>query len=130
MARLVKAEGFFLDTFAIVEYLAGNKSFAPFFDGGRLATSVLNLAELYFRVLSEHGEDRAEAAYTAFRGFRTEVTESDVATGMRLRLRARAAGTNLSYADAIGYAMAGRLGLKFLTGDRAFRTMPNVEFVK
>ena len=36
----------------------------------------------------------------------------------------------LSYADCIGYIIARRYGLKFLTGDKQFSDMPNVEFVK
>ena len=37
---------------------------------------------------------------------------------------------DLSAADCIGYVMAIKLGLKFLTGDRQFRDMAGVEFVK
>ena len=32
--------------------------------------------------------------------------------------------------DCIGYMTAKRLGVKFLTGDREFEGMDNVEFVK
>jgi predicted nucleic acid-binding protein len=37
---------------------------------------------------------------------------------------------NLSYVDALGYIIAGKLGIKFLTGDNAFGGMENVEYVK
>ena len=36
----------------------------------------------------------------------------------------------LSYADCIGYQLAKEHGLKFLTGDKEFENLPNVEFVK
>ena len=36
----------------------------------------------------------------------------------------------LSIPDAIGYIIANRLNIKFLTGDEAFRNIENVEFVK
>ena len=36
----------------------------------------------------------------------------------------------LSYADCIGYAVAAEFGIKFLTGDKKFRSKENVEFVK
>jgi hypothetical protein len=49
---------------------------------------------------------------------------------MKLRLSARARKVDFSYADAIGYAMSGRLRLRYLTGDDAFKGLPNVEFVK
>lgn len=37
---------------------------------------------------------------------------------------------NISYADALGYAIAEQEGICFLTGDKAFERMQNVEFVK
>ena len=36
----------------------------------------------------------------------------------------------ISYTDAVGYVMSKSLGLKFLTGDEAFKNLENVEFVK
>jgi len=36
----------------------------------------------------------------------------------------------LSYADTIGYTTARRLGARFLTGDEAFRRLPDVEFCR
>lgn len=114
----------------MIEYLSGNRSYAAYFESGRLATSLLNLAELYYRVLFERGKDEAESTYTAFRAYQGEITHEDITLGMQLRLRRRAGGSNLSYTDAIGYAMSERMGLRFLTGDKAFKAMGNVEFVK
>ena len=37
---------------------------------------------------------------------------------------------NLSIPDAIGYTVAKRLNIKFLTGNEDFRNFDNVEFVK
>lgn len=37
---------------------------------------------------------------------------------------------DLSYADCIGYTYAKRHGMKFLTGDRQFERMQNVEYAK
>ena len=36
----------------------------------------------------------------------------------------------LSIPDAIGYIIAKKLNIKFLTGDERFRNFENVEFVK
>jgi len=38
--------------------------------------------------------------------------------------------SNLSYVDCIGYILAKELKVGFLTGDREFEGMDNVEFVK
>lgn len=32
--------------------------------------------------------------------------------------------------DCVGYVVSQRLGMKFLTGDKEFRGLPNVEFVQ
>jgi len=37
---------------------------------------------------------------------------------------------NLSYVDCIGYIIAKQRNIKFLTGDKEFEYMENVEFVK
>jgi predicted nucleic acid-binding protein len=43
------------------------------------------------------------------------------------RLRSSTKERHYSYADAFGYLMSRRLGLTFLTGDRAFAGLPGVE---
>ena len=50
--------------------------------------------------------------------------------GMKRRLELRKRRLDLSYADALGYAVSLRLRLKFLTGDDAFKNLDNVEFVR
>lgn len=130
MARLTAGRGYFLDTYAIVEFLAGNRKFLRYFESMELVTSVMNLVELYYYVLSRQGEKQAKEAWIGFRAFQRDIVADDVAQGMGLRLRMRAQHTDFSYADAIGYAMSERLGVRFLTGDTAFEGMPNVEFVR
>jgi len=44
---------------------------------------------------------------------------------MALKLRMKSKRVGLSYADALGYTIAERLGMKYLTGDDAFRSLPN-----
>jgi len=121
---------FFLDTYAMWEYLAGNKGYFRIISKAVLATSLLNLVELYYVVLLEHGEEPADGAYVAFRHYQVDATEDDVKEGMKLKLRMRSKGLNFSYADALGYAIAGRLGARFLTGDGVFKNLSNVDFLK
>ena len=40
------------------------------------------------------------------------------------------ANKKLSIPDAIGYTVAKRLGIKFLTGDKEFEHMEDTEFIK
>jgi predicted nucleic acid-binding protein len=121
---------FFLDSYAIIEYLSGNKKFAPYVDGGNWATSILQLVEVYYTGLRDQSEDYADRAYLAFRPGMMAIDDRDVKAGMATRLRLKARNLNLSYADALGYEMAKRIGAKFLTGDRVFSGLPEVEFVK
>ncbi len=121
---------FFLDTYAMIEYLRGNRNYLKYFSDSELVTGILNLIELYFLVLREHCEEKADEAYAALQHYHEDLVEEDIKTGMKLRLRARLGKINLSYVDAIGYTMAERFRAKYLTGDDAFKTFPNVEFVK
>jgi predicted nucleic acid-binding protein len=46
------------------------------------------------------------------------------------KLRARHTSKNLSMTDCIGYIYAKENGLMFVTGDREFKGVENVEFVQ
>ena len=46
------------------------------------------------------------------------------------KLKIKYAKRKLSIPDSIGYVMAKRLKIKFLTGDKMFEDLENVEFVK
>jgi len=116
----------------MVEFLAGNEKHRKAISGARggLATSIMHLAELYFIVLREFGVGAANDSLTAFGQYENAIKADDVKKGMALRLESRRKRVDLSYADAIGYTISSRLGAKFLTGDRAFNDLPNVEMVR
>jgi predicted nucleic acid-binding protein len=86
--------------------------------------------ETYYAVLRDYGGVAAEKAYSATAKYAIEFGEEDVKDGMKRRLDLRKKRLDLSYADALGYALSLRLKLKFLTGDEAFKDLENVEFVK
>ncbi|MFI5421223.1 MAG: PIN domain-containing protein [Nitrososphaerales archaeon] len=121
---------FFLDTYAMREYLKGSASYKQYFVGNDLATSLLNLIELYYILLKDENEDVADNAYLAFKQYEVEISDSDIKKGMKFRLTCKAKRENISYGDAIGYTISRRLGADFLTGDDAFKEKPGVKFVK
>ena len=47
-----------------------------------------------------------------------------------MQFRAESKSRDLSYVDCIGYVIAMRNNIRFLTGDRQFRNLPNVTFVR
>jgi hypothetical protein len=60
-----------------------------------------------------------------------EFDDSDIRRAMKLRLELRRKKRlDLSYADALGYFLSLKHGIKFLTGDPEFKNLENVEFVE
>lgn len=114
----------------MLEFLGGNRAYLKYISGTDLGTSILNLIELYYHALRDGGEKKADDSYTFFRQYEVAVKPIDIRNSMKFRLISRAKKRDVSYADAIGYSMADRLNMRFLTGDNAFRDLPNVEFVK
>ena len=94
-------------------------------------TTWLNLMEVYYALLRD-GETEAKAreVVQAGRGYLLEFSLEDALDAMALRLRWRRRGKSLSYVDAIGFHLAQKHGLVFLTGDPAFRRMHGVTFVR
>lgn len=121
-------EAYFYDTYALIEVYIGKKSYIPY-KRARVVTSQLNLFELYYSLR------RREVEPAKLASFVSRVAEVCLnltpkllyeAAEFKLKMRKR----RLSYADCLGYVMALRLGVKFLTGDSQFSELPNVEFVK
>ena len=86
--------------------------------------------EVYYAILRDYGEDAAEKAYSATSKYNVEFDDHDIRAATKKRLEYGRRKVNLSYADALGYEVALRLGVRFLTGDEAFKGLENVEFVK
>jgi predicted nucleic acid-binding protein len=130
MGRLTVPK-YFLDTYALIEYLRGSKAYLKYFStDSELRTCILNLMELYFHVLQDAGEKAAEDSYTQFKQFNLPLIDEDIKAAMKFRLRSKSKRLDISYTDAMGYSISERLGTRFLTGDQAFKSLPNVEFVK
>ena len=121
---------YFYDTYAVLAYLSGNRRYARYFEKEIGYLTVLNRIETYYAVLRDHGETAAEKAHSATAKYEVDFGDEDVKDGMKRRLDLRKKKLDLSYADALGYAVSLRLRLKFLTGDEAFKNLDNVEFVK
>lgn len=119
-------EIYFFDSYAIIELIRGNSAYKPYRES-RMATTALNLIEVHYILLREHGQQTASAFFKAL--LPAIVVFEDfipAANQLRLKLRKR----NVSAADCIGYTVAQAAGLKFLTGDKEFESMECVEYVK
>ena len=113
----------FLDTYAIFEIVKGNSKYKQY-EEFQLTTTVFNLAEFNYNF--EKDKKFVDNYTKKLFNFVVDVTLEGIQDAMDLKTSKR----NLSIPDAVGYTVAKRLGMKFLTGDRDFEGMENVEFVK
>jgi len=120
---------YFFDTYAVIEFLKGNKNYIKYFEKGGFITK-LNIMELYFYLLREFGKNEAEKIYATFASYVMEYGEDTMKEAMEFKLKMKKQKKDVSYTDAIGYVLAKKNRIKFLTGDEEFRGMDNVEFVK
>jgi predicted nucleic acid-binding protein len=56
--------------------------------------------------------------------------DADYLNASEFRLSANRTGKKLSLVDALGYSYSRKLGIKFLTGDKEFSGMENIEYAK
>ena len=113
------------DTYAFFEIIRGNPSYRKYAEIHAI-TTIFNLAELNYNLKKEKGRQVADKYVDKYKAFLVEVTLEDVKKAMDLKVGMK----GLSIPDVVGYTVAKRLGIKFLTGDEGFRNMPDVEFVK
>ena len=117
----------FFDTYALIEIIKGSNSYKRYVKEMPITTK-LNLMELYYYLLRKEWEDKAEYYYSFY--FPSCVPVSDDIIKMAMKYKLRFKDRKLSYVDCIGYIIAKKMDIKFLTGDNQFKDMENVEFVK
>ena len=119
---------FFFDTYALVEISKGNKNYDSYRDNVGLVVTKLNLMEFHYSLLRTVGKEEADKLYDRLLPFVVEVTDRIIKQANQLKFLYRK--RKLSYIDCIGYIIAKTLNIKFLTGDKEFTDLDNVEFVK
>lgn len=115
---------YFFDTYALVEIYRANKNYEKYKDS-RFVTSYLNLIEFDYYLLKTKGDRNL---FNRLKEFTVEVEDEDVKKANEFKLEHKK--KDLSFVDCIGYMIAKRAGIKFLTGDKHFENRDNVEFVK
>ena len=118
---------FFFDAYAIIEIFKQNKEYNKYSDT-QITTNALHLAEAYYYLIKVYNEKTADYLIKNI-----DISLMDISYDITIRstkFRYINRKKKLSYADCIGYITAQKLGLKFLTGDKEFKGMKNVEFVK
>lgn len=121
---------YFFDTYVLVEIYKGNPNYAKHLNS-RFVTTLLNLMELYNTILKESSKNIAEPIFQRYLNKCVHITPSTLKEAVEFRLDfIKKTKYRISYVDAIGYIIAKKLNIKFLTGDEAFKNLENVEFIK
>ena len=118
---------FFWDSYAVIETIKGNSNYNPYIDEEVIIT-IFNLTEIYFSALKDLGETAAEKIYQQYSPSVSEVPDNVIKKAMKFKLKNK--DKNFSYTDCIGYIYSTENDMIFLTGDKQFENLENVEFVK
>lgn len=119
---------YFLDTYAMIEIVKGNKAYAKYLDSSFITTKY-NLAELHYFLLTRYGIEKADLYIKRFSVYAIDFDIETISKAMVFRKKMRKQ-SKISYIDCIGYMVALVNNSRFLTGDRIFLELGNVEFVK
>ena len=119
---------FFFDTYALVEIAKGNPNYFPYTKDVGMIVTKLHLMEFHYSLLQTVGEEAANSSYDQLLPFVMKVSDNIIKQANLFKLKFK--DRNLSYVDCIGYVIAKSAGIKFLTGDKQFTDLENVEFVK
>lgn len=120
---------FFLDTYAMIEIVKGNKSYEAYLDK-MFITTKYNLAELHYFLLNTFGLATADFHLKKFYSYAIDFDAEVISKAMVLRKNLRSKKFKISHIDCLGYTVAVSNGVRFLTGDHHFRDLENVEFVQ
>ena len=121
-------KSFFFDTYALYEILGKNPSYELYSSNVTIIITKLQLMELHYGLLRIHGKEDADRAFERFKEFCVEIDDDTIkqATTFRHQHYTR----KLSYIDCLGYILARKYHIPFLTGDEQFKDFEDVEFVK
>lgn len=126
-----KYSSFFYDSYAVIEYLNGNQNYRQYFESADGILTKLNLMDVYFRILRVRGHGAAKEVLHSFSKYLADFDLPTIEGAMKLQLRLKnKKHIDISYADALGYYIATKQRIKFLTGDAAFKDLENVQFVR
>jgi len=116
-----------LDTYALVEISKGNPKYAEYITSAFVITD-LTLAEFYAVLLREEGEKVADYWYKKLERFSLQVNKETLIEAIKFKYEHRK--QEISFFDAAGYIFSLKQGYLFVTGDKDFANLTNVEFKK
>ncbi|MFH1587851.1 MAG: PIN domain-containing protein [Candidatus Diapherotrites archaeon] len=118
---------YFFDTYALVEIVEKNPNYVKFIKE-EIVTGILNIGEFYYSLLKDYDESTAQNWLKIFGQTIIPLSTDTAINAMKFKFLNRK--KNFSFVDCCSYMQAKENNLIFLTGDKEFKGMPNVEFVK
>ena len=118
---------FFYDTYAIMSLIEGKDNYSKY-KSNIITTSILNLGELYNILLRSHGKQTADYWAKKLNFNFIEIGKDSIIRAVKFRFDNKK--ERLSLTDCVGYILALKNNIKFLTGDGKFENKKDVEFAK
>ncbi len=121
-------KSFYFDTYAIIEIRKGNPNYKPYEKDVKIILNNLNLMELVFYLLKNEKENEIKEVVSALSSNNVEYDNGLLIEAAKMKFKFQK--ERLSFIDCIGYCLAKKHNVKFLTGDEKFRDKDNIEFIK
>ena len=119
---------YFFDTYALIELYKGNQQYLKYRSGIKVFTNKLNLMEFAAFLIREKRDSEISEMFRDLSKYNLDYNDAVLIGAAKMKIRHKS--KYLSYIDCIGYLIAAKNKIRFLTGDEKFRNMANVEFVK
>ncbi|MBU2496698.1 MAG: PIN domain-containing protein [Nanoarchaeota archaeon] len=118
---------YFFDSYALIEIVKGSENYKRFQDS-RIITTKLNLLEVHYILLRDVSKEIADRFLLEYYVALIDFNKQDIIQSNEFKLKYK--DRNLSMTDCLGYILSKKLEIKFLTGDKEFKDLLNVEFMK
>ena len=118
---------YFFDTYALIEMHKSNPSHEKFKEC-KIVTGLLNLGELHFVLQRSLAKEESRKIIEALNPELIELDQETLLTAMEFKRKH--VKKDMSMVDCIGYLLAKKAELVFVTGDAAFEKVEGVEWVK
>ena len=119
---------FFFDSYALIEIYEKNMNYEKYAKAN-VVTSYFQVYEVYYSLIRNgYNEEEIKDFFIFLQNLCIDLKFDWIPKSVEFRKKNKK--RDLSYADCLGYTIAKELNIKFLTGDKEFEDLPNVEFVK
>ena len=119
-------ETYLFDTYALIEIINKNPNYEKYIEENMIINDFI-FSELCYNLI----KDKAKNADEILNELKSAILHANpewIKEAMQFRIKWK--DRNVSMTDCIGYIISKKIGIKFLTGDKEFKDMENVEFVK